>query len=780
MTDNLEYKNIKIDNESSFRAHLKRGINLFTGAGFSRLPDDCGNKLPDGTELASEIIKKYGLRDLDEDLGTVADLVPEESLQNYIKERFTVKSCNELYYNINKLNLRSFITTNYDNVPNIIFSRNNRQKLYNAPSKGGQKKPTEGEFDKKFLIPFIPLHGNVLTDENIIVGSLNVALAEEYAQAAFRDAKDHIEECPTLFWGYRLKDSPVYKIISNVVKKKPHNIWILIYEQEDKKTIDKYRKLGCNVILGDTQSLLEWIRDEVQEEIDSELYGNLIDDSYLRHYKVPSKIVESIETENFFTMGATSWTQILAGIPFERRIVNKISDSALTSNVIIIGLPFTGKTTILMQVAKMLPEDNKFFFDGMTLENIALLIARANGQRVWVFIDNCTNLRVLDEISMAPNITFIATIGQQIFDSEKQILRFINYASFSVNEIEDKVEAEKIFETVPIKLRKNRTRFLYKDSEEERYSLIELITQNVIGALSRNMIETILRRVHERDHTALEILLLTVYLSSRGSALSTDVLMAYFGLTNLTDIEKTISKVNGLLNDLDSHAPSIELDNMDQDYYVLRSRLFLVRAVEVLEYRRPNDLKSSYASVVENFVYSVSPSRVWNYEDFKRREYDSELFFVLFGDKADKLYEYLYAYSRNPFVLQQWALYHRRVGRLKDAFIEIDKVLSMLPRNPSIQNSHAMIMFESSRHDEDIGATDRMIKAMTMMEKLHSEDIRKNYTTTKYAEYSIIFADEKKDCRYVAQAIAWIDELGPSYEWKKLQALREKLCTFQQ
>ena len=41
---------VQIEDEEVFKSALKHGINLFTGDGFSALPDDNGNKLPLGLE----------------------------------------------------------------------------------------------------------------------------------------------------------------------------------------------------------------------------------------------------------------------------------------------------------------------------------------------------------------------------------------------------------------------------------------------------------------------------------------------------------------------------------------------------------------------------------------------------------------------------------------------------------------------------------------------------------------------------------------------------------
>ena len=50
---------ILIDKPLLFKEALKTGINLFTGAGFSKFPDLFGLQLPDASELCEEICDKF-------------------------------------------------------------------------------------------------------------------------------------------------------------------------------------------------------------------------------------------------------------------------------------------------------------------------------------------------------------------------------------------------------------------------------------------------------------------------------------------------------------------------------------------------------------------------------------------------------------------------------------------------------------------------------------------------------------------------------------------------
>ena len=60
---------------------------------------------------------------------------------------------------------------------------------------------------------------------------------------------------------------------------------------------------------------------------------------------------------------------------------------------------------------------------------------------------------------------------------------------------------------------------------------------------------------------------------------------------------------------------------------------------------------------------------------FKRKAYDSNFFYRLFGTNADQVYKIVYINDPSAYTLQQWALYKMRCSRYEEAFIDINKAL---------------------------------------------------------------------------------------------------------
>ncbi len=109
--------------EELFSYELSKGINLFLGAGFSVLPNNLNEKLPNAKELCEEVCAKFDVDEVfSDDLYSASEMVPSSEYQAFLRKRFTVSNgINRQYYLIDKLNIKNIITTNIDNIVPIIF-----------------------------------------------------------------------------------------------------------------------------------------------------------------------------------------------------------------------------------------------------------------------------------------------------------------------------------------------------------------------------------------------------------------------------------------------------------------------------------------------------------------------------------------------------------------------------------------------------------------------------------------------------------------------------------
>ncbi|MCI0659886.1 MAG: hypothetical protein L0220_02315 [Acidobacteria bacterium] len=113
-----------IENENLFRNALGGGINLFLGAGFSLLAKDSnGEALPLGSQLATELVREFGLTDADTlslpQICTIIEHSKKDRLRSYLKSRLTVGSFDSSYRSLQRLNIKTIFTTNIDD---LIFN----------------------------------------------------------------------------------------------------------------------------------------------------------------------------------------------------------------------------------------------------------------------------------------------------------------------------------------------------------------------------------------------------------------------------------------------------------------------------------------------------------------------------------------------------------------------------------------------------------------------------------------------------------------------------------
>ena len=138
---------MNIDNRYIFFENLKRGINLFTGAGFSKLESPEGEKFPDASELCDEICRSFSISTAySNDLERISSILKRNckyEFQKFLRERFTVRSYNKLYDALNFVNITSYITTNIDNIFQSVIDNSTKYYLncvsyYGATKKDGQ------------------------------------------------------------------------------------------------------------------------------------------------------------------------------------------------------------------------------------------------------------------------------------------------------------------------------------------------------------------------------------------------------------------------------------------------------------------------------------------------------------------------------------------------------------------------------------------------------------------------------------------------------------------
>lgn len=737
---------IQIDKIEMFKEALSTGINLFTGAGFSKLPDATGNTLPDASELCGEICHNFSIsatytNDL-ERLSNIVNLRAKTQFQEYLRKKYTVTSYNKLYDVLNLVKINSFITTNIDNIIQCVMDDSTNYSLHSVVEYGAAKKDPS-------VIPFIPLHGNVKDiTSHLYFGKNELANVDSDNRELFDTMHAKLLEAPTLFWGYGFHDNAIERTITRIFEKKRQEIWIQCMPGSD--NIEYFRDLGCYVIEGTTENLLLWIQKNCNPSTiqvsPTEKYESI------KKYFIPSlNQIETVSLEDYYTNGYTHWYCILSNYPCEVQCVNLLYESSLTEkNVIAIGIPFSGKTTNMMQLAAKNREAVKLIISDITPDEAKRIINVLRGQSAVVFVDNCCDdANVTKMFMQQPNIRVIGFCDDYAFESSKHLFDPIPYLRVETSElpIED---AQRIYEKIPELLRARK--FSYKQQENEKFSMLEMINQNVNGVLSKDRIRTLLKKIQRNSTEAFQVIILATYLACNKSSLNTDILCSFFNTTDYEKLNRILCSAKGYLQEVDVEmAP----DELDQSYYSVRSNLFARLAFSVLL----DNFKDDFGVVIRRFILNVSPYKIYKYYVFKRSAFDARNFIKLYGTTAHDLYDHIYNIDESAYTLQQWALYKAYLGDFAGAFADIDKAVNKSSNNFSIKNSRAIILFEANKKQKTAKAEEGMQEAMQILQQCFSSDKRKVYHAQKYAEFSLFLAKEWGNPYYLTQAKEWLKSI---------------------
>lgn len=762
---------IKIENEELFKEAIYNKINIFAGAGFSSLPNEDNVILKNVKELSKSICETFQIDErYMEDLDKLSELAiiseGKEKFKNFLIKEYTVSSYNKLYDELNKININSFITTNIDNIIHSVIEKSDRyylcDKTFGAVKRDGIE------------LEYVPLHGCVKNEEyDLFFSKTQIGSAPKLQAALFEIMRVRLSEAPTVFLGYGFHDSSTeYSLSSFFTDRKKEAYWILC---PDDSNTEYFKKIGAYIINGTIEDFFIWIRDNIKY-INNSAKGLSYKNNFLNKFVIPTtnSIKYTKTMEDYYRMAQTDWYNILYNHEYKTTNVDKIKDIYLKhKNTLVVGVPFSGKTTISMQLSNIILEKNKFYFNKLENNISNLIINNIKKEQVTIIVDNCTdNVKEFINLALCNNIKLVGFTDNMLFESSKFILdnSGVSYEVYDIDDI-TKEEAQKIYNYIPKHIR--RDFFSYKEKNDERFSMFEMMEKNVKNVITKNKVENMLDRINTIEY-ALDIIALTSYLSKFGSALSTDIMFYYFDdfshENKYEKIQNIITKIKEFL--IDEIGNILDIEKLDQDYYILRSNIFSYYVHEVLieKYRK------NYSEVIKKLIKNVDSIYIVNYKAFSRKAYDAKLFRVLFNKEGLDIYNIILGYdSNNYYTLQQMALYMSEIGKFAEAHKYIDRASNMSPNNYSIKNSRAIILFEANKNvdknNENKGIKN-LKEAMNILDNCRKNDSRKVYHSQKYAEFAIFLSERFNINDYLSQSLEWLQEfeiiMKPSIYTKSL------------
>lgn len=552
----------------------------------------------------------------------------------------------------------------------------------------------------------------------------------------------------------------------DTVKDREHKEkWIIVYD-DDEATKTYFRTLGFNIIVSDTPQMLDYIGSLAPAEPSIAHVPKHTPDLFPDHGIPSIGTVPAVPLLDFYLGSPPSWYNVFIGSIYKTGHYNRIIDKInAESDLIVIGLPASGKTTLLIQVAANVPShDHKLVYQSPSADQVRLVLNRLDGQHAVIFVDDfCDDAEAFNLLLDARNVQVVGFDRDYNYDIVSHFFQGRSYELYNVTELSDK-DIQEIVGRLPGGVRRSTYRGP-RTAPGVKPSLFEIIESNVTKPTLKERFRAVLKRLKGHDLRLHDMLVMVSYVHSCRTPVSFDMLCAYFrnDIRNYNDVYDLLERIPAYV------VPYAGLVDDKQDYFTPRSTI----VAEAITDLTPT---TDFRRVLQGFHEHVSTTRIARYYVFKRRAYDQRIVSKAFEDwqEGKKFYEFVFGKDPSPFMLQQGALYLSYKEVHSEAFAWIDEALRMCAfKIPSIKNSHACILFKANidkpAEEPDVRVT--LDQSMKILRECYSYDKRKRYHATTFAEQALAYREKFRDSvsmKYLGDALRWLQaekELAPWHRW---------------
>ena len=723
--------------------------------------------LPSGNGLADELKSMFNVKAASLSMiSTILQRKAKTEFKAFLTERFSVDSYESFYNNLNLVNVKSYFTTNIDNLISKIVSAENSKRFINDLLVNGENADAN-------RINYLPLHGCVENPENEYVFDVQ-SLATTFGNNSriWSYLSNACEKNPTIFLGYSYSDNSViqalssYRTFENAQKEK----WILLYNPTDDQ-IEFYEALDFTIIKGEIKEFLELLPNILDNE---ELSGKKNEEEEIRdifkNNLVPLDNRNQVSRPiiDFFRGQVPIWSDILSNKIYRVSYYKQIQDSIYNQNrqTIVIGAPVSGKTTLAMLLAYNVQfEGVKLMYSGLTLSKVDFILKILGNLKALIFVENFTdNIEAFLKLSQAKNITVVGVDRSQFYSTVSHMLTPQMFDIINVTELSDN-DIQGVFNSVPVEIKASSMKTKRKSKDiYAADSIYEFVIRNIKG---QNIVERYKKIIHDLEHddsNLMEFLLLCAYMHKCRVPLSIEVAYSYFSdIYNYQDVLEMKDELEDMLSEFEG---SNDLLDSSIEYYYPRT-YFIAEAI--LKYSSPLLLKKIMSKVIDN----VPKYLIYNFKTFRKFAFDSLLTAKAFVDWKDGMDFYKSAYlydNENPYVLQQGALFLSKKKQYQEAFKWIDKAInSTNDKYFSIRNSHAIILFDANYELELNNMVEEQLdRSMEILHKCYHDDSRKIFHAIVYADQAeryFIKANSEKTINYLQQAKKWLKEESSNNSW---------------
>ena len=751
----------RFDCKNTLIGAMHSGINLFVGAGFSVYAKDKNEKnLPTGNKLIEELHTIFGSGQ--KDLARYCSVMEKKNktaLIDYLTKRFRVSSYDKCYLNLNLINLKGVYTTNIDDlIPQIIEKSDSRYVNYQH---------TNGDCIDERGVNYLPLHGYVQNPERGYVFSVEkIANIFNQATRIWSYLSAALEKYPTVFIGYGLNDAGVIEAITSeqTFQNAQKSKWIVLYNPT-KDDIEYFESMGFNIIIADTKEFLdaietfdEWdnIKANQSKDIEKLLPANIIPKDTRGQIQRP--------IDEFYRGSPPKWTDILRNVIYKTSHYKNIEDSVFNKKkgTIIIGSPISGKTTLAMQVGYFIHYNGiKLFLTDLNQGKANYLSKIIGNQNVLLLVENFTDdIQAFKELKSLPNVSLVGVDRSHNFGYVSHLINKDNFDIINVTPLTE-FDIQGIIDTIPDGIRKSEAEIRESNLREMDESIFELVIRHIKGESVKNRYKKFIKNLENDDIELAEFLVLCAYMHAARVPLSMEVAYSYFDNFSYSYVIGMRNKLADFLKEDDAE----ELAQNNIDGYRPRSS---ITSEAILSYVSPELL----AKVLNTLIDKVPYIRICNFKTFRKWAFDKRLISKAFPKWEDgKLfYEKAFLFdNRNPYVLQQGALYLSSKQKYQEAFDWIDKAKILTnDRQFSIRNSHAIIMFDANYNIYTDDAEEQLDRSMEILHKCFNDDMRKTFHAKTYADQALRYYkkyNNPKSIEYLRQSLVWLEQERNANPW---------------
>jgi ABC-type hemin transport system ATPase subunit len=158
---------------------------------------------------------------------------------------------------------------------------------------------------------------------------------------------------------------------------------------------------------------------------------------------------------DFYLGAPPTWYDVYSGQLYRTSNYDKIVELINSKkNVVVIGIPASGKTTLMMQISANLKfEGHKIVSSSITLEKANLIVNKLNGSQAIVFVDGFTDdMEAFNVLLQAPNIILVGFDRDYVFELASHRLLQHKCTVLDITDLTD-MDVQQIYSGIPKKIR---------------------------------------------------------------------------------------------------------------------------------------------------------------------------------------------------------------------------------------------------------------------------------------------------------------------------------------